>query len=94
MGKQTPRQEGRGKHVAGESRRRRAALVGERVVMKARKTKHKPLEVFILQAGTVRKIRLPDPRLEFCREFNRHATRFGMVAVLSPTQRRSASPAR
>ena len=49
-------------------------------------TKLPPLEVFILQAGTVRRVLIDDPRDAFCAEFNRKAERFGMKAVTHAPQ--------
>jgi hypothetical protein len=54
----------------------------------AKQTKE-ALTVYIVQAGTVRKVELPDPRKAFCAEINRHAATTGIRAV-TQIPRRSA----
>jgi hypothetical protein len=68
-----------GKELAG-GRRRGVTMV--------KKTKE-ALTVYIVQAGTVRKVELPDPRKAFCAEINRHAATTGIRAV-TQIPRRSA----
>jgi hypothetical protein len=52
-----------------------------------------PLAVYILQAGTVRRVLLDDPRDAFCRVFNMNAEQFGMKAV-TRVRRRPGGQAR
>jgi hypothetical protein len=52
-----------------------------------------PLAVYILQAGSVRRVLLDDPRDAFCRVFNMNAEQFGMKAV-TRVRRRPGGQAR
>jgi hypothetical protein len=67
-----------GKELAG-GRRRGVTMV----------KKLPPLEVYILQGGSVRRVLIADPRDAFCRTFNKNAKGTGLKATTQPPRRSS-----